>query len=1132
LEGLFEQRCDELQIQGAGDVLAVDGPNVRLTYAELDARANQLGRFIRRSYGVCAGDRIGLLFDQPETGYVGMLAVLKLRAAFVPLDAGSPSARLAHIVSDAEVTIVLSESSLTEIVRDLDEEVRVLRLDEVEHVTGMERDGRLDSDELEGAGEDLCYVIYTSGTTGRPKGVEVGHRSICNFVRVAADVYGLAGDDRVYQGLTMAFDFSFEEIWVAWMVGATLVPRPTGASLIGQELHDFLSDQCITALFCVPTLLATLDEDLPELRFLLVSGEPCPQDLVDRWHRPDRRFLNTYGPTEATVSATWTLLHPSRRVSIGVPLPTYSVVILDPGADRAVPRGQSGELGIAGIGLADGYLGRPELTDRAFIPDFLSIPDNPSGRIYRTGDLACVNDDGEIEHHGRIDTQVKIRGYRVELGEIESVLRQLPGVAQAAVGIHEADPGLKELVAYYSARSEADPVDSARVYEWLRDKLPAYMVPTYLERLEELPLMSSGKLDRANLPAPSGPRSLTAGAHYVAPESDIESLLAGELASVLGVERVSVEGHFFDELGANSLLMAHLSGRLRNSAGDLPPVSMRDVYAHPTVRSLAKALSDHGSESESAAPRWEEPMLPEPIGVPRYYLCGALQLLAFLGYVCLAGVALDAGGAWLTAAHGVGLYARAVLVGGGVLLGTGLFPIAAKWVLIGRFKPQRIRVWSLTYLRFWIVKTLVVSNPVAHLVIGSPLYPLYLRALGARIGSRALILTHHVPVCTDLLRVGTDSVIRKNTFLNGYRARAGVIEIGPVTIGDRAFVGEATVLDIHTTLGDDAQLGHASSMQAGQIVPAGQCWHGSAARPAPAGCEYRMASTHSNGTPRGAIYGASRLLLLLTVAGPLGATVSTFLFTHELDRAPVTLAPILAAAVLFGLLMASVTAAIALPRLLTRWLTPGKTYPLYGLHYALQRVAARTSNNPLLTVLFGDSCAIPHYLRLIGWRLQPLEQTGSNFGCSVKHELPRLSQVGTGTMVSDGLSMMNAEFSSSSFRVVPVVIGERNFLGNLISYPAGGRTGDNCLLATKVQVPTYGPRRSNVGLLALLRDPSLRLARQAVRPSQLGRRAAVPPHRKEAAQCRHDGTPPVRVIPTPLGRAADRREPARKYRLA
>jgi non-ribosomal peptide synthetase component F len=200
-----------------------------------------------------------------------------------------------------------------------------------------------------------AYLIYTSGSTGRPKGVAVSHQSICNFVWVAAGEYAIRRDDRMYQGLTLAFDFAVEEIWVPWIAGACVVPKPPGPALVGRELHEFLVARRINALCCVPTVLATMEEDLPELRFLLVSGEACPQDLIQRWYRPDRRFLNVYGPTEATVTATWTQLTPDRPVTIGVPLPTYTIVILDrddPG--RSLPPGETGEIGIAGVGLADG----------------------------------------------------------------------------------------------------------------------------------------------------------------------------------------------------------------------------------------------------------------------------------------------------------------------------------------------------------------------------------------------------------------------------------------------------------------------------------------------------------------------------------------------------------------------------------------------------------------------------------------------------------------------------------------------------------------------------------------------------------------------------------------------------------
>jgi hypothetical protein len=260
-----------------------------------------------------------------------------------------------------------------------------------------------------------------------------------------------------------------------------------------------------------------------------------------------------------------------------------------------------GEIGIAGAGLASGYVGRPDLTERAFVPDFLGIPNNPRGRIYRTGDLGRLNAEGEVEHHGRIDTQVKIRGYRIELTEIESVLLRVPGIAQAVVSTCQPATDVVELAAYYSPRRDTPAVDPGRVYAELRQRLPGYMVPAYLEQLPAIPVLPSGKADRKSLPVPSGPRHLSTRGDHVAPAAGTEGALAEVLATVLAVDRVSADGHFFNDLGASSLLMAMFSAAVR-ARGDLPPVSMKDIYLHPTVRLLAAAIGSPAPPANRPGP--------------------------------------------------------------------------------------------------------------------------------------------------------------------------------------------------------------------------------------------------------------------------------------------------------------------------------------------------------------------------------------------------------------------------------------------------------------------------------------------------------------------------------------------------
>lgn len=1085
LNHLFEGRCDGLRSQGQGARPAVDAGETTLSYDELDGRANQLARHLLVC-GARPGDRIALLFDQPWQAYIAMLAVLKIHAAYVPLDPGFPADRLKYIVEDADAALVLSLAHLKDLLPEV--AAPVVCLDHLRAHIAAEDSSRLTALPEGGVQDELAYIIYTSGSTGRPKGVGIEHASICNFVRVAAEVYGYKPEDRVYQGMTIAFDFSVEEIWVPWMIGATLVPKPGGSSLLGAELAEYLQERRITALCCVPTLLATIDEDLPGLRFLLVSGEACPRDLITRWHRPGRRFLNVYGPTEATVTATVAVADPDRPVTLGVPLPTYSAVVLDPDEDRALPIGETGEIGLAGVGLGRGYINRQDLTERAFIADFLRLDNNPSSRIYRTGDLGRINYDGEIEYFGRIDTQVKIRGYRIELTEIESVLLQVPGVAQAVVSTYEPEPGFVELAAYYTLRHDIADLDPHDIYKMLRVRLPGYMVPAYFEQLTSIPMMTSDKADRKRLPRPANRLSLAGTGTYMAPVTPVEELLAAELGAVLRLEHVSTDAHFFNDLGANSLLMAHFCARVRRH-GDLVPPAMKDIYLNPSVQQLALLLSANQPEvDDGAAPAKEALQVARrTASTAQYVVCGVLQLMIFLGYLTWVSLLLVLGYEWISADSDlVQMWARSIGFGAATFVVLSLVPVLLKWVLIGRWKAGHIQIWSMAYVRFWAVKTLIQTNPLV-LFAGSPLYLLYLRMLGAKIGKGVVIFSRMVPVCTDLLTVGDGTVIHKNSFFLCCRARSRVIETGPVTLGRNVLVSEKTTLDIGTSMGDDAQLGHASSLQTSQSVPDGQIWHGSPA--APTSTNYRRVEPTKCSTSRRAIYSLLQLANRLLLVFPVGLLGLSALLPDYLELGHLRLnnlgffldTMLLTLMLFIGGFITGLVIVLTVPRLLNTILQPDTVYPLYGVHYSFQRTMARISNIKLYKDVFGDSSYIVHYLSALGYDLGKVEQTGSNFGPEVAHESPYLSSVGTGTMVSDGLNLMNADFSSTSFRLTRVRIAPRNFLGNDLTFPIGAHVGENCLLATKVMIPIDGPVRTGVGLLG---SPPFEIPRGVMRDTQ------------------------------------------------
>ena len=530
----------------------------------------------------------------------------------------------------------------------------------------------------------------------------------------------------------------------------------------------------------------------------------------------------------------------------------------------------------------------------------------------------------------------------------------------------------------------------------------------------------------------------------------------------------------------SSLLVAHFCARARERA-QTPRLSVKDVYLYPTVRSLAAAIAEAPSPTGSSpAGRPASPPAPrEPAraGTAAYVACGALQLLAFLASV-FAGAAVVYGGySWVCGSTGLAdLYLRSLAVGAGTFALLCGLPIAAKWTLVGRWKPREIPLWSLSYLRFWLVKTLVAANPLA-LFTGSPVYSLYLRALGAKVGRRVVILSRTVPVCTDMLAIGDDTVIRKESSFTGYRAVGGVIQTGPVSIGREALIGEHTVLDIGTSVGDGSQLGHTSTLYESQAVPDGQRWHGSPAQPADV--NYQSVDPLPCGWLRRTAHGSTQLLTLLFVTLPLAVGAGVAVLTKV--PAVISLAAsgaggltmasfyeeglVLSTAAFFGAILLGALVVVTVPRILRRLVTPARTYPLYGLRHWAHRAISQLTNIDFYLELIGDSSYVPHYLRALGYRLPDFEQTGSNFGADLEHENPFLITIGRGTMVSDGATLIGADYSSTSFRVTPLSIGPRSFLGNAVAYPAGARTGENCMIATKAMVPLTGPVRSNTGLL-------------------------------------------------------------------
>ncbi len=629
LHRLFENQADTRP-----HALAVICGGEQLTYGELETRANRLARHLRRR-GVRRGSRVALLLSRSVDAYVTLLAILKAGAAYVPLDPDCPAARAAWILENCAAAALVTVAGLAE--RAAGFRGRSIRLDADRAAIAAESGARLSPNAATAGPRDLCYIIYTSGSTGRPKGVMIEHRSARHLVETENRLFAVRPEDRVYQGFSLSFDASVEEVWLAFHAGAALIAATPGMERAGPDLPGLLTNAGVTVLSCVPTLLAMLGADIPAVRLLILGGEACPAHLVDRWARPGRRIVNTYGPTETTVIATCADLVPGRPVTIGRAISGYQVHLLDD-ALRPVRRGETGEIWIGGAGVARGYVNLPEQTAARFLEDPFAPVDEPDARIYRTGDLGRLDGEGNIEFHGRADSQVKIRGFRVELDEIESALLQDHTVRAAACALHTNAAGVSQLTGYVVPDASGR-VDEGRLRARLRERLPAYMIPASIVTVTGLPRLPSGKLDRTALPAPRI-RAAKPQSEGRPPRTETERRLARLWAEVLHVESPAMDDHFFLDLGGDSLSAAGMVSELRHDPR-FAAVSMIAVYDHPTIASLAAAL-DAGA---SVSPPEVFPAAGAPAaGIPRWRHFAAGLVQAF-GLYFVFGVR---GAQWIT----------------------------------------------------------------------------------------------------------------------------------------------------------------------------------------------------------------------------------------------------------------------------------------------------------------------------------------------------------------------------------------------------------------------------------------------------------------------------------------------------
>ena len=1043
---------------------AIDDGSGALSYAEVIARATRVAARLIDA-GVRRGDRVGVRMPSGSKElYLSILGIMAAGAAYVPVDVDDPDERAELVFREADVVGVVAGSG--EFVSSRSDLAPALFDGDAPYPSTR----ALASVPPPEPGDD-AWIIFTSGSTGVPKGVAVTHRSAAAFVDAEARLFlraaPLGPGDRVLAGLSVAFDASCEEMWLAWGHGACLVPAPRALVRSGEDLAPWLVRQGITVVSTVPTLAAMWPADsIENVRLLIFGGEACPPELAARLVSDDREVWNTYGPTEATVVACAALLTGESPVRIGLPLDGWDLAVVDADGAR-VAEGQTGELIIGGVGLAR-YLDPAKDAEK-----YAPMPTLGWERAYRSGDLVRFEAEGLV-FQGRADDQVKVGGRRIELGEIEAALQELPGVTGAAAAVRTTEAGVPVLVGYLAAPADFDR-SAARADLALR--MPAAMVPL-LAVVEDLPVRTSGKVDRAALPWPLPGVEVAASGF-----SPGEAWVAEQWQAVLGVAVTDRKTDFFD-LGGGSLAAAQLVSRIRTR---VPEFSVADIYDVPRLGAMAKALGADLAQEVDQDYRRPEPTprrmqwLQTLLGAPLFVLTGIRWMLYLL-----------TASAILRTMPGFEVLPEAPLwplIAGLLVFATpfgrmAIAVVAARVLLVGLRPGDHPRGGSV-HIRLWLAEQIADQVGAVGLA-GAPWISYYARALGAKIGPGVDL--HALPPITGMLDIGAGASIEPEVDMSGYWIDGDVVRIGGIRIGAGATIGARSTLAPGTRIGRRAEVAPGSAVFG--RVRAEQQWAGSPAVRV-GGLPGEWPADRAPSPKRWLwAYGASAIALALL---PLIAFASGIAVAASAARGAQTLAELFGTLLLWivpALLVTGVVfagAVVIAVRLLSIGLDEG-TFPVRSRRgwqaWSIERLldAAREVLFPLYSSMF-----TPVWLRMLG------AEVGRDVEASTVLLIPSMTRIEDGAFLADDTMVASYELHGGWMRIAEVRIGKRAFLGNSGMAAPGHRVPRDGLVA----VLSSAPERAKAGS-SWLGSPAVRLRRVSAEGDQS--RTYRPPMRLKVAR--------------------------------
>lgn len=1064
------------------DNIAIQYLNTSITYRQLDEYSTRFAEILRKE-SISSGGFVGLLMRRNIDTFISMLSILKSGNAYIPLDPSYPKDRILYILDDCKAELLITSSEFQSL--DLNENntnTKIIFFDKdvkIQQILGNDNFKKEVNDiiipdlDIQVSPESLAYAIYTSGTTGMPKGVKISNASICNLIQAESLVYKITPTDKVIQGFSIAFDASLEEIWMAFYSGATLVIAPETVMKSGQEITKYLNEHKITVFSTVPTLLSVLEEEIPTLRVLILGGEVCSKELINRWCNNNRHIFNTYGPTEATVVASYFECEYDKDVNIGKPLINYSMYILNKD-HKKLPIGIAGEICIGGLSLSDGYINNEKLNKTKFIrPDFAINPNFPQ-RLYSTGDLGRLNDKGEIEYLGRIDTQVKIRGYRVELSEIESQLLMCNGVKSVAVAVKKGFNGIQNIVAYI-LETKDNSFEEIGTKEYIKKKLPPYMIPSKFIILKEFPTLPSGKIDRNKLPDIS--MDIASNDTDTTSFTQTEKKVFEVWRRLFSINNINLDDDFFD-LGGHSLLASQMISELRKDPL-MNKLSVKDIYTHLTIKKLSEYIDSlliFNEENENQSKERKNTKNIKQVSKLEKFIVTFLQTLSIVSFYGLIStfimMPILIGRAFhMDDFHFYLMTIFTLLSAFPILI---VISILIKWIVIGKFKEGNYPLWSFYYFRFWFVKKFVDFVPLS-LLTGSPFLSIYYRMMGAKIGKNVFIGSDRIRAF-DLVTIGDNSSISKEAYLMGYKIENNTLYIGKIEVGKKCYVGPRALLSLYTEMSSNSSLMELSMLPEKSKIPSEEVWKGS-----PAKFQYKRDDLKNKNvvlddkeqfstfkTNLIFLFAVTLIIgLPLLLALPIADTL--FILEEKIWLGYVLMLTVPAATVYVIMFCLSVAA--------LKWILIGKQKPndipvKSYLYIRKWIVDTLLQLNLLMLKSIYATIFLPYWLRLMGSKIGKRAEISTVNQISVD-----MLEIGDESFLADSVNVGAPLVFDSIMKLRTTKVGKRTFIGNSAVLPTGSSVADNSLIGV-LSIPPGNDSNNNLEGTSWLGSPPMFLPKR------------------------------------------------------